>query len=503
MSQWLRYPFAYAHAWVSAHFAVEARTFATHGILGLGGVPVVDNPPVPNAHEAYVRWPPLFPWLLSFIYRLRGCGETVTHAAMIVLSALNAAMFAAVVRRYFGSIAMLSGICAFLTSGVLLAFGQLAWNYHLGMFFALAAVYFYDLALEGKWRPAQKLGIAAMFLAIASSWEPLFVALGLLGATVATGRRDQRILAWKYVAAGVAAVALILAFYLFQYPGQFKMLVQQILVRAGISTQLAQTVSHEEVVRPSPAQFLSTLFSRSLGLLGWAPVAGVASLAIYCSVRIRKRIIDGPVLFFAAFGTLWLGWILCFHSHYYIHADMMTLLGLPVAAGGFGWVVSRLLNAAGKRWARPVWVMPVLVIVCIPAALLTNIKGRLRGDVVERIRMSDPSYARNAALNPRIRLGQEIHRVTPPGSVVLTPEPDLVVLYYSERHLVQGVRGDLDLAAALDTAVTGWPAAPVYLALRPEERSAFEKTFASAHFISENGDAWIAALDRNDRRAGR
>jgi hypothetical protein len=371
------------------------------------------------------------------------------------------------------------------------------------MFFALAAVYLYDLALEGRWRPAQNLGLAAIFLAIACSWEPLFVALGLLAASLAAGNHEQRRLAWKYAAAGVVSIALVIGFYLCQYPGQFQSLLQQVLFRVGISTRFALAVSDGEVVRPSPLQFLTTTATRAVGLLGWAPVAGVIGLAAHCAVRLRSRKLDQPSLFIAAFGTLWLGWILCFHSHYYIHSDMMTLLGLPAAAAGFGWMVSRLVSAAGKRWVHPAWVIPVLVLVCVPAALVSNVKAKPRGDILERIRMRDPSFAQNASHNPRILLAREIQRLTPPGSVVLTSEPDAVVLYYSERHLIQGLRGDRELATGLDAAVSGWPGAPVFLAVPPESRAAFERTIVSARLISENGSACIAELEPNVRHATR
>jgi hypothetical protein len=40
--------FEYPRAWISAHFAVSARSFANVGVLALRGVPLVNTPPFGN-----------------------------------------------------------------------------------------------------------------------------------------------------------------------------------------------------------------------------------------------------------------------------------------------------------------------------------------------------------------------------------------------------------------------------------------------------------------------
>jgi hypothetical protein len=305
------------------------------------------------------------------------------------------------------------------------------------------------------------------------------------------------------VASAVAAVVIILIVYVLEYPGQFRVLVDIFLFRTGLSTRFPETMFSVEMDRPSPYLFLRTVGARLVGLLGWAPVLGGLGLAVHSIRRVLTRSLAGTDIFVAAFGTLWAGWILCFHSHYFIHSDLMTELGLPLAATGFGWIIARLVKITEARFASGFALAPALVAVCVPVALLTTFTGRLRADVMERLHRTPQSTAEIAAGNTMIGLSQEIKRLSPPGSTVLTPELDTVVLYYSERHVITGVASDRDVARAWDQATAASPTSPVFLALRAKDRAAFEKTLAAARLLPANGDAAVAVLEKTDPQAQR
>src|SRR5262245_53730565 len=65
-------PFDYIHTQNSSHYSLEARSFAKHGVIALGGVPIRNNPPLGLKPDIYTHWPPLFPIVLSVVFRLFG-----------------------------------------------------------------------------------------------------------------------------------------------------------------------------------------------------------------------------------------------------------------------------------------------------------------------------------------------------------------------------------------------------------------------------------------------
>jgi len=135
--------FDYRHAWISAHFSTAARTFVENGVLALRGIPIVNNPPFGNVPEASLHWPPLFPILLSGLFRAFGTSEAVGHGLMLVITLATCAALTVLLARAINAVAGLAAGFAWLCLPVVGSFGHLVWNLHLAILLTLISLIAY------------------------------------------------------------------------------------------------------------------------------------------------------------------------------------------------------------------------------------------------------------------------------------------------------------------------------------------------------------------------
>jgi hypothetical protein len=173
--------FYYPHAWASAHFATIAHSFATHGIIGLHGIPIENFAPLTTQPDNYLHWPPFFFYVLSLVLRAFPESIRAMHLFMAVIAIANAYVMWLIASTFFKPrVAILCG-SAFLLMPATLRYGLVLLPANLGMLGVSVALLFmlrYLQSADAGRERSLDLGLSALafFLACITSWEP-FLAL--------------------------------------------------------------------------------------------------------------------------------------------------------------------------------------------------------------------------------------------------------------------------------------------------------------------------------------
>jgi hypothetical protein len=479
------------HAWASAHFAMLAHSFNVHGVAALKGVPVHNHPPLGTQPDAYLHWPPLYPLILSFVFRVFGESEAVargfTVAAMLVASL---ALFL-LLRALAGARAGWLAAFAFLVSPVIVVFGRSVINLHFAVTFQLLGVLAFVHAVSGERirRVPAVLGVAAMVSAVLCGWEPVLSSVGLLLASWMLRSRPGVRLGLVYVAACGLAVGGVLLLYVRAYPLLFADLWHTVLFRLGLGFQpTSELPIHAYVNRAvygvspgSPVAVAAILLGRhlELGAFGLIAIAGVVGFA----ARFRSQSRAIGILFGGLF-VPWLLWLVLMWKHALFH-EFELLLPATFAAACFGIGLSAVLghleNAPAGSPARSLsW----LAYLAVPAVMLVGALQVWRNDV---LRSGPPTGL--------IEYAHDIRAATPENAVILSTESSLVPVYYSGRHLIRGIVDDATLARARQALIGVFPGSPVYVALRPEKQAAFPETLHDLRLVSRTAHVVLLEMD--------
>lgn len=116
--------FYYIHAWASAHFATIAHFFATHGIIGLHGIPIENFDPLTTQPDNYLHWPPLYFYILSLVQRAFPDSIRAMHLFMAVIAIANALAMWAIASTFFKPRAAIVCGSAFLLMPATLRYGS-------------------------------------------------------------------------------------------------------------------------------------------------------------------------------------------------------------------------------------------------------------------------------------------------------------------------------------------------------------------------------------------
>jgi hypothetical protein len=493
-----RHDFAYKHAWASAHIATLGRSFAEHGVLALGGVPIQNNGPLGTDPDAYIHWPPLLPIVLSSAFRLFGEGPAVAHGLMLVVLIANAGALGALVTACAGREAGLLSAFVFVVTPVMAQYGHLVVTEHLGTLGTTLALMGFVKATGQAvvHRAWAAVGGLSLVLAVSASWEPLLLAPGLLAAALWNRSRTQLRLAAGYVGAAVAAFALIIGVYVVQRPDLLGDLWHTVLYRTGYTDTspvrlhaLHNDGTYDTFRLPGWPTVALTLLDR-LDLVGQVAVFAMAVVLVMAWLRRRSPDGRGPaVVMFAGLFAVWGLWFAAMLNHVYIH-DLMMLLAAPPAAAALGICGVRLIGLTDRapeaavrragRWGVLV-VLPIVLLMAFPTRMVERFK---------RVAAQDIAYAR------------AIHDATEPTAVVLVRSQNMVSLYYSRRHLVRGISGDLAVDRIVPRVRDIFPGAPVYLALLPaQDVEAFPGSLRRFRQLTSSSD--LILLELTGARPGR
>jgi Dolichyl-phosphate-mannose-protein mannosyltransferase len=489
--------FYYIHAWASAHFATIAHSFATHGIIGLHGIPIENFDPQTTQPDNYLHWPPFFFYVLSLVQRAVPDSIRSMHLFMAVIAIANAFVMWAIASMFFKPRAAIVCGSAFLLMPATLRYGLILVPVNLAVLEVSLALLFMLRYLQSADSGREKLlnlglGTLAFFLACTTSWEAFLALPGLLLACAFDRRSEILKTCFCWAIAATAAGASMLAIYALSDPTFLNDLWSIFTFRLGLTQYLPlptrvhpvegqlESLDGVNVFSSLPNfNFFEAYVVRTQVFCGSLGIVGIFALILTALRRHR----DIPNDFFAVLllplCTFWLGWATVMQGHYIIH-EYQFVLATPLLAIGVACLYSLLddtIVAARDSWLREN--LAILTNLALPCALLllsiTAAATTLRGD----------GEAWDLA-----NFGRRIKAEVPAGAMVLTNETSMVQTYYAERHVIRGIPDGAYLESKLATIQDICRSCGLYLAVRRQSAPRFrdvldriEPVFEDDNFI--------------------
>jgi hypothetical protein len=269
---------------------------------------------------------------------------------------------------------------------------------------------------------------------------------------------------------GAAAATAVLGWYALIYPDQAADTLNTVLYRLGLGQVhsssiygLDQSASYPYVPLVQRATAIGALLLETIGGLSLLAIATYVCTHLDRSVDSLR---DRPTVIFAGLLAPPLIWFAAFSNHAANH-EYQYLLAAPVAAFAIGWCADRALNYLAAEAADRTRVRTWALIVAGPLLLLLPITAGAISTIIAKAAIMEPDTL--------VDFGRAIHDATPPGAVVLTPEPNEVPIYYSQRHVIADVVSDEDTKRVLPLAEANFPGSPLYLAISREGRAVIVK----------------------------
>jgi len=493
--------FYYPHAWVSAHIATIAHSFATHGIIGLHGIPIENFDPITTQPDNYLHWPPFFYYVLSLVLRAFPDSIRAMHLFMAVIAIANAYVMWIIASMFFKPrVAIVCG-SAFLLMPATLKYGLILLPANLAMLGVSVALLFMLRYLQGTAdgrRRLLDLGLSALafFLACITSWEPFLALPGLLLAYAFDRRSEIFKTCFCWAIAAIAAGASTLVIYSLSDPTFLEDMWSIFTFRLGLTQYLPMSARIHPVegqlqtidslnVFSSAVHFFEAYVVRTQVFCGSLGIVGLFALLL-TALRRRRSIPDN---FFAALllplGTIWLGWAAVMQGHYIIH-EYQFILASPLLAIGVTCLYSLLddiLLAMPDSWPREN--LATLTNLALPCALL--FLGISAAAVTVRGEEEPWQLA---------KFGRLIKAEVPAGTIVITNEMSMVPTYYAERHVIRGVPDGAFLESKLGMIRDTCPGCALYLAVRRQSAQKFRDVLDRLQPVFEDDTFIIKKISR-------
>jgi hypothetical protein len=493
--------FYYPHAWVSAHIATIAHSFATHGIIGLHGIPIENFDPITTQPDNYLHWPPFFYYVLSLVLRAFPDSIRAMHLFMAVIAIANAYVMWIIASMFFKPrVAIVCG-SAFLLMPATLKYGLILLPANLAMLGVSVALLFMLRYLQGTADGCGRLldlGLSALafFLACITSWEPFLALPGLLLAYAFDRRSEIFKTCFCWAIAAIAAGASTLVIYSLSDPTFLEDMWSIFTFRLGLTQYLPMSARIHPVegqlqtidslnVFSSAVHFFEAYVVRTQVFCGSLGIVGLFALLL-TALRRRRSIPDN---FFAALllplGTVWLGWAAVMQGHYIIH-EYQFILASPLLAIGVTCLYSLLddiLLATPDSWPREN--LATLTNLALPCALLflaiSAAAVTVRGE-------EEPWQL--------AKFGRLIKAEVPAGTIVITNEMSMVPTYYAERHVIRGVPDGAFLESKLGMIRDTCPGCALYLAVRRQSAQKFRDVLDRLQPVFEDDTFIIKKISR-------
>ena len=493
--------FYYPHAWVSAHIATIAHSFATHGIIGLHGIPIENFDPITTQPDNYLHWPPFFYYVLSLVLRAFPDSIRAMHLFMAVIAIANAYVMWIIASMFFKPrVAIVCG-SAFLLMPATLKYGLILLPANLAMLGVSVALLFMLRYLQGTADGRGRLldlGLSALafFLACITSWEPFLALPGLLLAYAFDRRSEIFKTCFCWAIAAIAAGASTLVIYSLSDPTFLEDMWSIFTFRLGLTQYLPMSARIHPVegqlqtidslnVFSSAVHFFEAYVVRTQVFCGSLGIVGLFALLL-TALRRRRSIPDN---FFAALllplGTVWLGWAAVMQGHYIIH-EYQFILASPLLAIGVTCLYSLLddiLLAMPDSWPREN--LATLTNLALPCALL------FLGISAAAITVRGEEEPWQLA-----KFGRLIKAEVPAGTIVITNEMSMVPTYYAERHVIRGVPDGAFLESKLGMIRDTCPGCALYLAVRRQSAQKFRDVLDRLQPVFEDDNFIIRKISR-------
>ena len=484
------YVYDYRHAWVSGHFAVMARAFNTFGVFDLGLVPVQNNAPLTTSPDVYLHWPPLYPIMLSFVFRIFGESAVIHHLSSVALvmgsTVLIWRSFAGTNDRAAAGLAALT----FLSAPLTFRYGFAGIHLHLALLLTMLALFLFAVntgtaardADQGRRRAMLAVGALAYFLAVMTSWEPVLAAPAFCFLALIDRHRQSRLALVLFGCAAVAALLTILLIYGLQHPHLLERLWHRALMRSGTTMALypsdytAHDVQDAVIKNPTDPvlQYIWKAILGRLPLLGPLGIIGVAGgLACLRMAAALQR--PAMAIFLGSLSMFALSAILL-RNHLGIHEYEMSIL-VPAAACGAGLCFERFsgspVTGTASRHVLVCWLAPILAVVSSVPGVRDIVDGSKSGSGM--IALADLA-------------GEKL----PDNAIIVTPYTDMVFVYYARHHVVRGIESESVLQNEQGALAALCTDCPFYLVVPKGAADSFPsyKEMAPLAGLSDIGAIW-------------
>ncbi len=488
--------FYYKHAWVSAHIATIAHSFASHGIIALRGIPIENFDPITTEPDTYLHWPPFFYYVLSIVLRLFPDSIRAMHLFMATIAIATALALWGAASMFLKPRAAIVCGSAFLLMPATLRYGLVLVPANLAILEVAIALLFVLRYLRGDEAGCAKsrdLGVSAFayFLACVTTWEPFLVLPGLL-LSYSFNRRSAVLKACScWAVAAVAAAGSILALYSLSDPTFLRDLWSIFTFRVGLTqyfplpTRIHPVEGFSVTMRGgnifTPFIFLRDYIVRTQEFFGSLGIIGVIVLLMttFGQPRVIFNNLLGTIVL--ALTAFWLFWAVLLQNHYIVH-EYQVILATPLLAIAIACLYSLLEEIhRATQDTRLRGNLAVLSNLALPAALL--LLG-ISAAWVTAYGEQEPASRELASLGRLIKIN------VPEGAIVITDEASMVPTYYAERHVIRGVPNAAYLESHLEMIRGLCRECPLFLALGRGSALEFQDTllhtksvFADDRFI--------------------
>ena len=470
--------FYYPHAWASAHFGTIAEAFASHGIIGLQGMPIENFDPLTTQPDNYLHWPPFYFYVLSLVPQAFPDSIRAMHLFMAVVAIANAWVMWVIASMFFKPRAAIVCGCAFLLMPATLRYGLVLLPVNMAMLGISVALLFMLRYLQGADAGRNKpldLGLSAFvfFLACFTSWEAFLALPGLLLAYGFDRRSEIFKVGFCWAMAGAAAGAGTLAIFALSDPTAFADLWSIFTFRLGLtqylplSTRVHPVEGQLETIESLNAfsslpHFFDAYIVRTQAFCGSLGIVGIFALFLTAVRRRQSTANDSFVALVLPLCTPWLGWAVIMQGHYVIH-DYQLVLATPMLAIGVTCIYSLLdesVSAMPASWSRQN--LKLLTNLALPCALfvlgVSAAAITVRGDAEEW---------------QLANFGRRIKAEVPAGAMVVTSEMSMVQTFYAKRHVIRGVPDEAYLESKLPAMRGICSDCALYLAVRRQNAAKF------------------------------
>jgi 4-amino-4-deoxy-L-arabinose transferase-like glycosyltransferase len=480
------YPFAYPHAWPSAHWAVMGRNFADHANFGVGLIPIQNNAFVVGDGDLYLHWPPLLPWVVGGGFKLLGTSDVSLHLLMLGLAIASAMATGFLVAPLYGQHAALLAALVSIAAPISRKFSHVAVPVNLAlplMIFALGC-FVRGVTAQRAARRWHVVGALSTYLAVLASWEAALMLPGLVAASLVSKQRPYVRPTVIYSAAVGAALLTIFFLYFFprlEYLDEFG---QSVLHRMRLGSysphalsvyQLEKAVNLADENTSSDMRLVALrapfLFVKRFNLFSAVGAIAIPTFLGY-HLFVQRPSNWRCIVVILAVVSSWILWTCLVPNHFILH-EFEAVLGLPLAALAVGGVVVKVLARAKADSSEGV--RAVVLISCVLALPGSFLLGQLEFGV--------PSSRLD-----RVQYGRAIAQFTPPNAVIMQPGANMVPVFYSNRHTIRGVSDSQQLERILPMVIDKFHEYPVYLALQPKDVQHFTAGCKACQALVERDD---------------
>jgi len=481
--------FSHEHAWGSLHSTIIARNFADHGIFALRGLPIENNDPLTSELDTYLHWPPFFFYVLGGWIAIFGDSARSIQLFMMMVVFATASTLGLMVRQ-FGSLAQ-AVFCgaAFILMPATFRFGLTPQPVSLALLLQALALFFTAGALRDEGRPSGSpramlfLSSVVFSLAMMASWEAALALPGILVAwLIRQDARILRVLLWWSAACGLG-LAMVGILYAASDETFVRELWNAFQLRAGLA-DYAPLPSRIHLLEP---EVHSTVTLTRLGDLALRIPEFIHAIAIMGLCVLPFAIFGLGMRPIGSFGTVvvlsfasvWIGWAVLMKQHFSQHNYQM-LIASPVSAIGISMLMALIADDGARSTPRGLHFRHLLAALALPIGLMIA---------------AVPSFVIFLRWQePLIEFGRDIRHNVPSGALVLTDQISSVPIYYSQRHLLRGIKDEEQVRRRMSDIRRLCTDCPLYLAVPSQSAPKFSGLISGSSSTLHSQNAVIVPL---------